>query len=635
MDKIKNRIIRAIIAFVIFIIDIILAKTMGIEWYIELLICLVAYFISGYDILWKAIKNISHGEIFDENFLMIIATIGAFATRQFEEAVMVMVLYQVGEAFQDYAVNRSRGSITSLMDLRPEYARLLKDNEIVNVDPEEVKVGETIVVKPGEKIPLDGCVIDGSSNLDTASLTGETKLRSVTIGDEVLSGSVNQDGLLKIVVSKPYAESTVAKILELVENASDKKAKTENFISKFAKYYTPVVVIAALLLAILPPSIIMIQQNINVFADYIYRACSFLVISCPCALVISVPLSFFGGIGGAAKLGILIKGSSYIEKIAKIKRIAFDKTGTLTKGNFAVSKVVGVNANKDDVLYYAAYAEYYSNHPIAISIKEYYKKEIDKSLITNVIEIAGKGIELVLKNESYLVGNAKLLGENKIDFTEVKDIGTIIYVATKTKYLGYIVIVDEVKPEVRPLIKQLKDLKIDNTTILTGDNKEIAAEVAKTIDIDNVYAELLPQDKVKAIESELKKDDGVLAYCGDGINDAPVLMRADIGIAMGALGSDAAIEAADVILMDDDIIKIPLVIKLAKKVMKIVYENIIFAIAIKLVVLVLGALGYANMWLAIFADVGVACLCIINAMRCLYVNKIRNDLRGCEKINSF
>ena len=628
MDKIKNRIIRAIIAFVIFIVDIILAKTMGIEWYIELLICLVAYFISGYDILWKAIKNISHGEIFDENFLMIIATIGAFATRQFEEAVMVMVLYQVGEAFQDYAVNRSRGSITSLMDLRPEYARLLKDNEIVNVDPEEVKVGETIVVKPGEKIPLDGCVIDGSSNLDTASLTGETKLRSVTIGDEVLSGSVNQDGLLKIVVDKPYAESTVAKILELVENASDKKAKTENFISKFAKYYTPVVVLAAILLAILPPSIIMITKNINVFADYIYRACSFLVISCPCALVISVPLSFFGGIGGAAKLGILIKGSSYIEKIAKIKRIAFDKTGTLTKGNFAVSKVVGINANKEDVLYYAAYAEYYSNHPIAISIKEYYKKEIDKSLITNVIEIAGKGIELVLKNESYLVGNAKLLGENKIDFTEVKDIGTIIYVATKTKYLGYIIIVDEIKPEVIPLIKQLKDLKIDNTTILTGDNKEIAAEVAKTIGIDNVYAELLPQDKVKAIESELKKDDGVLAYCGDGINDAPVLMRADIGIAMGALGSDAAIEAADVILMDDDIIKIPLVIKLAKKIMKIVYENIIFAIAIKLVVLVLGALGYANMWLAIFADVGVACLCIINAMRCLYVNKIRNDLRS-------
>ena len=628
MDKIKNRIIRAIIAFVIFIVDIILAKTMGIEWYIELLICLVAYFISGYDILWKAIKNISHGEIFDENFLMIIATIGAFATRQFEEAVMVMVLYQVGEAFQDYAVNRSRGSITSLMDLRPEYAGLLKDNEIVNVDPEEVKVGETIVVKPGEKIPLDGCVIDGSSNLDTASLTGETKLRSVTIGDEVLSGSVNQDGLLKIVVDKPYAESTVAKILELVENASDKKAKTENFISKFAKYYTPVVVLAAILLAILPPSIIMITKNINVFADYIYRACSFLVISCPCALVISVPLSFFGGIGGAAKLGILIKGSSYIEKIAKIKRIAFDKTGTLTKGNFAVSKVVGINANKDDVLYYAAYAEYYSNHPIAISIKEYYKKEIDKSLITNVIEIAGKGIELVLKNESYLVGNAKLLGENKIDFTEVKDIGTIIYVATKTKYLGYIIIVDEIKPEVIPLIKQLKDLKIDNTTILTGDNKEIAAEVAKTIGIDNVYAELLPQDKVKAIESELKKDDGVLAYCGDGINDAPVLMRADIGIAMGALGSDAAIEAADVILMDDDIIKIPLVIKLAKKIMKIVYENIIFAIAIKLVVLVLGALGYANMWLAIFADVGVACLCIINAMRCLYVNKIRNDLRS-------
>ncbi len=628
MSKIKNRIIRAIIAFVVFLVDIILAKTISLEWYIELPICLVAYLISGYDILWKAVRNISHGEIFDENFLMIIATIGAFATLQFEEAVMVMVLYQVGESFQDYAVNRSRGSITSLMDLRPEYAGLLKDNEIVIVGPEEVKVGETIVVKPGEKIPLDGYIVEGSSNLNTASLTGETKLRSVSIGDEVLSGSVNQDGLLKIVVSKPYEESTVAKILELVENASDKKAKAENFISKFAKYYTPIVVIAALLLAILPPSIIMIQQNINVFADYIYRACSFLVISCPCALVISVPLSFFGGIGGAAKLGVLIKGSSYIEKIAKIKRIAFDKTGTLTKGNFAVSKVIGVNASKEAVIYYAAYAEYYSNHPLAMSIKEYYKKEIDKSLITNVVEIAGKGIELMMETETYLVGNAKLLNENKIDFNEINELGTIIYVATKIKYLGYIVIVDEVKPEVRLLIKQLKDLNIDNTTILTGDNREIAAKVAKDTGINNVYAELLPQDKVKAIETELSKNEGVLAYCGDGINDAPVLMRADIGIAMGALGSDAAIEAADVILMDDDIIKIPTMIKLAKKVMKIVYENIIFAIAIKLVVLVLGALGYANMWLAIFADVGVACLCIINAMRCLYINKIKKEFRS-------
>ena len=618
MKKVKDRIIRALIAFIIFIIDIILAKTLNLEWYIELPICIIAYLISGYDILYKAIRNIKNGEIFDENFLMILATIGAFATLQFEEAVMVMVLYQVGEAFQDYAVDKTRGSVSSLMNLRPDYANLVNGDEIITVDPEEVKVGQTILVKPGEKVPLDGIVCDGATSLDTASLTGETKLRMIGIGDDVLSGSLNQEGIIKITVTKEYGESTVAKILELDENASDKKAKTENFITKFAKYYTPIVVICALLLAILPPSIIMAINGSNVFNDYIQRACSFLVISCPCALVISVPLSFFGGIGGASKLGILVKGSSYIEEISKIKRIAFDKTGTLTKGNFIVNQVVGINDTKDNIIYYAAYAEYFSNHPLAISIKKYYDKEIDKNKITNIKEIAGMGVELNMNGNTYLVGNSKLLKENNISFDEVEEIGTLIYVSTIDKYLGYIVISDEIKPEAKDLINSLTKLNITDTIMLTGDNVDIARKVANEIGIKNVHANLLPQDKVLAIEEELAKNEGVLAYCGDGINDAPVLMRADVGISMGTLGSDAAIEASDVILMDDNIKKIPTAIKLSKKIMQIVYQNIIFAIAVKIIVLILGAIGIAGMWLAIFADVGVACICIINAMRTLY-----------------
>ncbi len=621
MKKVKDRIIRALIAFIIFIIDIILAKTLNLEWYIELPICIIAYLISGYDILYKAIRNIKNGEIFDENFLMILATIGAFATLQFEEAVMVMVLYQVGEAFQDYAVDKTRGSVSSLMNLRPDYANLVNGDEIITVDPEEVKVGQTILVKPGEKVPLDGIVCDGATSLDTASLTGETKLRMIGIGDDVLSGSLNQEGIIKITVTKEYGESTVAKILELVENASDKKAKTENFITKFAKYYTPIVVICALLLAILPPSIIMAIDGSNVFNDYIQRACSFLVISCPCALVISVPLSFFGGIGGASKLGILVKGSSYIEEISKIKRIAFDKTGTLTKGNFIVNKVVGINDTKDNIIYYAAYAEYFSNHPLAISIKKYYDKEIDKNKITNIKEIVGMGVELNMNGNTYLVGNSKLLKENNISFNESEEVGTLIYVSTIDKYLGYIVITDEIKPEAKDLINSLTKLNITDTIMLTGDNVDIARKVADEIGIKNVHANLLPQDKVLAIEEELAKNEGVLAYCGDGINDAPVLMRADVGISMGTLGSDAAIEASDVILMDDNIKKIPISIKLSKKIMQIVYQNIIFAIAVKIIVLILGAIGIAGMWLAIFADVGVACLCIINAMRTLYVKK--------------
>lgn len=632
MSKVKDRLIRAIIAFVIFIIDVILANTIGIAWYIELPICLVAYLISGYDILYKAIRNIRHGEVFDENFLMIVATIGAFATLEFEEAVMVMVLYQVGEAFQDYAVNKSRGSISSLMDLRPDYANIVLNDEVTKVDPEEVKIGETILVKPGEKIPLDGLVIAGSSSLDTSSLTGETKPRFIEVGDEVLSGAINQSGLLKITVTKVFSDSTVSKILELVENASEKKSKAENFISKFAKYYTPIVVILALILAIIPPLIILGVNGTNVFTDYIKRACSFLVISCPCALVISVPLSFFSGIGGASKLGILIKGSNYIEKISKIDSIAFDKTGTLTKGNFAVTKVVPQADTKDNIILVAAYAEYYSNHPLALAIKDYYKnnyqEEINKDKITSISELAGKGIKLVMNNITYLVGNAKLLKEENINFTEASEAGTILYVAKSNMYLGYILISDEIKPEAINLISKLNDLNITETTMLTGDNKEVALKVASEIGIKNVHANLLPQDKVKALEEEMQKPENkVLAYCGDGINDAPVLMRADVGIAMGALGSDAAIEAADVILMDDNIKKIPIAIRLARSIMMIVYQNIIFAILVKIIVLILGAIGLASMWLAIFADVGVAFICIINAMRTLYVKKYETLLK--------
>ena len=625
MSKIKNRLIRAIIAFIIFLITIIISNTIGLLWYIELIVSLIAYLIAGYDILWKALRNIRHGLVFDENFLMIVATIGAFATSEFEEAVMVMVLYQVGEAFQDYAVNKSRGSISSLMNLRPDFANVIKDDKIVEVFPEEVSVGETIIVKPGEKIPLDGIVCDGASSIDNFSLSGETKLRQVDVGDEVFSGSVNQSGTIKIAVTKPYSESTVAKILELVENASSKKAKAENFISKFAKYYTPIVVIAALILAIFPPLIIYFINNDNQFVDYIQRACTFLVISCPCALVISVPLSFFGGIGGASKLGILIKGSNYVEKISKINRIAFDKTGTLTKGNFVVSKVCAVNDSEENIIKYAAYAEFYSNHPLAESIKKYYNKDIEKNRIQSSKEVAGKGIELLMEGSLYLVGNSKLLNNYKIDFKEVNEIGTTIYVAKDDTYLGYIVIADEVKVEAKILMTDLAKMNITDTIMLTGDNYDVANKVAQDIGIKTVYANLLPQDKVEIIEKEMKEDNRVLAYCGDGINDAPVLMRADVGIAMGALGSDAAIEAADVILMDDDINKIPKSIKLAKKIMKIVYQNIVFAILVKLIVLILGAFGLANMWLAIFADVGVACLCILNAMRTLYIRKFKDN----------
>lgn len=625
MSKIKNRLIRAIIAFIIFLITIIISNTIGLLWYIELIVSLIAYLIAGYDILWKALRNIRHGLVFDENFLMIVATIGAFATSEFEEAVMVMVLYQVGEAFQDYAVNKSRGSISSLMNLRPDFANVIKDDKIVEVFPEEVSVGETIIVKPGEKIPLDGVVCDGASSIDNFSLSGETKLRQVDVGDEVFSGSVNQSGTIKIAVTKPYSESTVAKILELVENASSKKAKAENFISKFAKYYTPIVVIAALILAIFPPLIMYFINNDNQFVDYIQRACTFLVISCPCALVISVPLSFFGGIGGASKLGILIKGSNYVEKISKINRIAFDKTGTLTKGNFVVSKVCAVSDSEENIIKYAAYAEFYSNHPLAESIKKYYNKDIEKNRIQSSKEVAGKGIELLMEGSLYLVGNSKLLNNYKIDFKEVNEIGTTIYVAKDDTYLGYIVIADEVKVEAKILMTDLAKMNITDTIMLTGDNYDVANKVAQDIGIKTVYANLLPQDKVEIIEKEMKEDNRVLAYCGDGINDAPVLMRADVGIAMGALGSDAAIEAADVILMDDDINKIPKSIKLAKKIMKIVYQNIVFAILVKLIVLILGAFGLANMWLAIFADVGVACLCILNAMRTLYIRKFKDN----------
>ena len=597
MSQVKNRIIRALIAFLIFLLDIILAKTLKLEWYIELPICLVAYLIAGYDILWKAVRNISHGEVFDENFLMIVATIGAFATKQFEEGVMVMVLYQVGEAFQDYAVDKSRNSISSLMDLRPDYANLLVDGNITKVSPDEVEVGQTIVVKPGEKVPLDGMICEGSSNLDTLSLTGETKLRAVGEGDEVLSGSVNQDGLLKIVVSKPFADSTVAKILELVENASDKKAKAENFISKFAKYYTPIVVIAALILAILPPTIIYFVNGTNSYSDYIQRACSFLVISCPCALVISIPLGFFGGIGGASKMGILIKGSNYLEALSNVETVVFDKTGTLTKGVFEVQKVKPVGISEEELLKIVAYSEYYSNHPIAKSIKKAYGKEIDEKQIIKTQELSGLGISAKIGEQDVLIGNEKLMNEHQIIFSKCNDIGTILHVAIEREYVGYIVIADTIKEDSIVAIKELKKNNVKKTVMLTGDKKEVGESVSKELGIDEVYTELLPDGKVEKVEELLKKksEKGKLAFVGDGINDSPVLALADIGIAMGGLGADSAIEAADIVIMTDEPSKIVKAIKLSKKTMRIVKENIIFAIFIKIAVLILAALGISTM----------------------------------------
>ena len=612
--KEKKDLIKIVITIILLITIAILPV---VDW-IKLILYIVAYLIVGYKVISKAIRNIFSGQVFDENFLMSIATIGAFATGEYLEAVLVMLLYQIGELFQSYAVGKSRKSITDLMDIRPDYANVEKNGILEKVDPEEVSIGDQIIVKPGEKIPLDGIVEKGESMLDTSALTGESVPRKAMKGDTVLSGCINKNGILTVKVTKEFGESTASKILDLVENASNKKAKAENFITKFAKYYTPIVVILALCLAFLPPLFI---KDLTIL-ECVKRAMTFLVISCPCALVISVPLGFFGGIGGASRQGILIKGSNYLETLANTKTIVFDKTGTLTEGKF---QVVEINAtDKEKVMEIASLAESYSSHPIAIAIREKGPKKLDQKRIKDLKELAGKGISAKIDKKQIYVGNDKLLKENNIEYPRTDKVGTIIYVAEEKECLGYIVISDKIKENANSTIQELKEKNhIKNTVMLTGDKKEIADDIAKEIKIDTVYSELLPQDKVDKLEMILKdqEDNDKVAFVGDGINDAPVLTRADIGIAMGALGSDAAIEAADVVIMDDDISKISNAISLSQRTIRIVKQNIYFAIGVKVFVLLLGAFGVANMMEAVFADVGVSVIAILNSMRALKISK--------------
>ena len=587
------------------------------SWWMPI-IFLVPYAIIGYDIIWKACRNIRHGQIFDENFLMMIATFGAFGVQEYSEAVAVMLFYQIGELFQNYAVGKSRQSITDMMDICPEYANIEENGQLVQVEPDDVEVGMTIIIKPGEKVPLDGIVLEGESMLDTAALTGESVPRAVRAGEQVISGCVNGAGTLRVEVTKEFDDSTVAKILELVENASSKKAKVENFITRFAKYYTPVVTIGAVFLAVIPPLFFG-----GIWAEWIQRACIFLVISCPCALVISVPLGFFGGIGAASKIGILVKGSNYLEAVSKMTTIVFDKTGTLTKGEFKVSKVIPQGMKEEELLELAALGESYSNHPIAISIKEAYMKDLDLNRVKETQEIAGYGICIQVDGQKLFIGNEKLMKEKNIDYQVCDSMGTIIYVAREKEYLGAIVISDTIKEGAKQALKRMKKVGVKRCVMLTGDREEAAKAVAQNIGIDEVCAELLPAGKVSNLERLLKeqKDGDTLAFVGDGINDAPVLTRADIGIAMGSMGSDAAIEAADIVLMDDDIEKIASIVLVARKTLSIVKENIVFALGVKVLVLILGATGMANMWEAVFADVGVSVLAIINSMRALKLEK--------------
>ena len=585
---------------------------------IKLILYIFTYLLIGYNVILKALRNIVSGQVFDENFLMTIATIGAFATKEYTEAVLVMLLYQIGELFQSSAVEKSRRSITELMDIRPDYANIKSGEKIIKVSPEKVNIGDEIIVKPGEKIPLDGMVKTGESMIDNKALTGESIPKRVKPKDQVLSGCINKTGILTIKVTKVFSESTASKILDLVENATSKKTKSENFITKFAKYYTPIVVILALCLAFLPP---LFFKDLTLL-ECLKRAMTFLVISCPCALVISVPLGFFGGLGGASRQGILIKGSNYIELLASTKTIVFDKTGTLTEGKFEITEIKSENKNK--LLEIAALAESYSSHPIALAIKEKYTKKLDQSRIEDLEELAGYGIMAKIDKKAILVGNEKLLNKHKIKFERAKEIGTIIYVAEENKCLGYIVIADKIKKNAKETIQKLKQNdKITNVIMQTGDKKEIAEDIATKLNIDRVYSELLPQEKVEKLETILKQQEKGenVAFVGDGLNDAPVLTRADIGIAMGGLGSDAAIEAADIVIMDDDISKIDTAINLSKRTIKIVKENIYFAIGIKIFFLLLGAIGIANMMEAVFADVGVSIIAIINSMRTLKIQK--------------
>ena len=580
--------------------------------FIVFLIFLVPYVIVGWDIVYRAIRNIRNGQIFDENFLMTIATFGAFAVQEFEEAVAVMLFYQVGELFQDYAVNRSRQSITELMNIYPEYANIEVDGVLTEVDPDDVSVGDIIVVKPGERIPLDGIIIEGNSYVDTSALTGESVPRPMKAGSEIISGCVNGSGLLRIRVTKLFEDSTVAKILELVENASSKKAKVENFITKFARYYTPVVVIGAGLLAAIPPLILG-----GGWADWGLRACSFLVISCPCALVISVPLGFFGGIGAASKVGVLVKGSNYLEALAKMETIVFDKTGTLTKGEFSVSGIYPVSTSEESLLEMAAFAEFYSEHPIALAVKKAYGKEISVERVADMEEIPGHGVSVLFDHKRILVGNMKLMRRFQIEAEEQESIGTVLYLSMDGSFMGSIVIADAMKTQSKQAIKDLKDSGVKRTVMLTGDRRIVGEAVANELGMDDVFTDLLPADKVTKVEELLEHMDSKkkLAFVGDGINDAPVLSRADIGIAMGSMGSDAAIEAADIVLMDDDPLKIVSVIRIARNTLRIVMQNIVFALGVKGLILILGALGMANMWAAVFADVGVAVIAILNSMR--------------------
>lgn len=587
---------------------------MNLEWYVMLILFLIPYFIIGYDVLLRSIRNIKNGQVFDENFLMALATVGALATQQFEEAVFVMLFYQIGEFFQSWAVNKSRKAISSLMDIRPDYANIERDGEIVQVDPYEIEKDQIIIVKPGEKIPLDGVIIEGSTSINTVALTGEAVPRDASIGDNVISGCVNLNGLIKVKVTSEFEESTVNKILALIEDSSSNKAVRESFITRFAKYYTPAVVISALLLAVIPPIFV------DDFKEWFMRALTFLVISCPCALVISVPLSFFGGIGAASKKGILVKGSCYLEDLAQCEVAVFDKTGTLTEGSFNVKSVHPNNCTEDELVEYCALAEIYSDHPIAKSVKAYYGKDLDTSLVSNEHEIAGYGVSAIIKGHTILAGNNKLMEKYNIYYEDCENTGTILHVAIDNEYAGHIVIADTIKKNSVKTINTLNKMGC-KTVMLTGDRDDVAKEVAKELGVTKTHSELLPVDKVNIVE-ELFKDKsekGKLLFAGDGINDAPVLARADIGIAMGGIGSDASIEAADVVIMDDDIGKISDAMRISKKTLNIVRQNIVFALGIKILFLILGAVGISNLWMAVFADVGVSFIAILNSMRTLRI----------------